>query len=211
MHLVERPAPAAAPTEFPAIGVTEASVRLPQFLSQPFLVGDRVEVATGTGAKVLTGVVERIDPMRTIVRSDVDVPITIPNKASRLTPCAFPSPSHTPLSIAESTHSPVPTGRAITGVHLQPAGNLICVRALLTIRKGTLGRAVFTRWVGGQNVGRLCTDTHGHWQRFAGGAASERLIACHCERPPRLNFQVMATLPHLRLLSVKEHKCTHHG
>ena len=92
---------------FPAIGVTEASVRLPQFLSQPFLVGDRVEVATGTGAKVLTGVVERIDPMRTIVRSDVDVPITIPNKASRLTPCAFPSPSHTPLSIAENTHSPV--------------------------------------------------------------------------------------------------------
>ena len=53
-----------------------------QFLSQPFLVGDRVEVATGNGARVLTGVIERIDPMRTIVRSDAEVPITIPNKAS---------------------------------------------------------------------------------------------------------------------------------
>ncbi len=58
-----------------------------QFLSQPFLVGDRVEVATGNGARVLTGVIERIDPMRTIVRSDAEVPITIPNKASVTNGC----------------------------------------------------------------------------------------------------------------------------
>ena len=53
---------------------------MPQFISQPFLVGDRVQIATASGAKVLTGVVERIDPMRTIVRSDTDVPMTVPNK-----------------------------------------------------------------------------------------------------------------------------------
>ena len=61
--------------------------RAAQFLSQPFLVGDRVEVATGNGARVLTGVIERIDPMRTIVRSDAEVPITIPNKARFTSGC----------------------------------------------------------------------------------------------------------------------------
>lgn len=63
----------------PAVLLTSASV-LPQFISQPFVVGDRVEIATSSGSVVLTGVVERIDPMRTIVRSDADVPMTIPNK-----------------------------------------------------------------------------------------------------------------------------------
>ena len=67
----------------PFDGRSVTAVFVSQFLSQPFLVGDRVEVATATGTRVLTGVVERIDPMRTIVRSDQDVPITIPNKASR--------------------------------------------------------------------------------------------------------------------------------
>ena len=52
----------------------------PQFISQPFLVGDRVQIATSSGTKVLTGIVERIDPMRTIVRNENDVPMTIPNK-----------------------------------------------------------------------------------------------------------------------------------
>ncbi len=54
----------------------------PQFVSQPFLVGDRVDIATSSGSKALSGTVERIDPMRTILRTDHDVPITIPNKAS---------------------------------------------------------------------------------------------------------------------------------
>jgi len=56
----------------------------PQFVSQPFLVGDRVDIATSSGSKALSGTVERIDPMRTILRTDHDVPITIPNKASGL-------------------------------------------------------------------------------------------------------------------------------
>ena len=56
--------------------------RATQFVSQPFLVGDRVDIATSSGSKALSGTVERIDPMRTILRTDHDVPITIPNKAS---------------------------------------------------------------------------------------------------------------------------------
>ena len=43
-----------------------------------------MQIATASGAKVLTGVVERIDPMRTIMRSDADVPMTIPNKVRQL-------------------------------------------------------------------------------------------------------------------------------
>ncbi|KAK9807577.1 hypothetical protein WJX72_003191 [[Myrmecia] bisecta] len=50
------------------------------FLSRPFVVGDRIELTTGTGAKMLTGFVERVDPMRTIIRTDTCLPIMIPNK-----------------------------------------------------------------------------------------------------------------------------------
>ena len=52
-----------------------------QFLSQPFVVGDRVEILTSGGGHVITGTVERVDPMRTILRSDAELPITMPNKA----------------------------------------------------------------------------------------------------------------------------------
>ena len=51
-----------------------------QFLSQPFVVGDRVEILTSGGGRVITGTVERVDPMRTILRSDAELPITMPNK-----------------------------------------------------------------------------------------------------------------------------------
>lgn len=51
-----------------------------QFLSQPFVVGDRVEILTSSGGRVITGTVERVDPMRTIMRSDAELPITMPNK-----------------------------------------------------------------------------------------------------------------------------------
>lgn len=54
-----------------------------QFISRPFVVGERIEVmAPGSGSKWLVGVVERVDPMRTIIRSDACLPITIPNKVS---------------------------------------------------------------------------------------------------------------------------------
>lgn len=51
-----------------------------QFLSQPFVVGDRVEILTSGGGRVTTGTIERVDPMRTILRSDAEMPITMPNK-----------------------------------------------------------------------------------------------------------------------------------
>ncbi len=51
-----------------------------QFLSQPFVVGDRVEILTSGGGSVTTGTIERVDPMRTILRSDAELPITMPNK-----------------------------------------------------------------------------------------------------------------------------------
>ena len=52
-----------------------------QFLTRPFVVGDRIELKTTGGGSILTGVVERIDPMRTMIRMDDSVPVNIPNKA----------------------------------------------------------------------------------------------------------------------------------
>ena len=58
-----------------------------QFISRPFVVGERIEVmAPGSGSKWLVGVVERVDPMRTIIRSDACLPITIPNKVTARCP-----------------------------------------------------------------------------------------------------------------------------
>ena len=51
-----------------------------QFLSRPFVVGDRVELSSAGGERVLVGVIERVDPMRTIIRTDASLPVTIPNK-----------------------------------------------------------------------------------------------------------------------------------
>ena len=51
-----------------------------QFVSRPFVVGDRVELRTATGASVVLGLVERISPMNTTFRSDQNIPISIPNK-----------------------------------------------------------------------------------------------------------------------------------
>jgi len=44
------------------------------------VVGDRVEILTSGGGSVTTGTIERVDPMRTILRSDAELPITMPNK-----------------------------------------------------------------------------------------------------------------------------------
>ena len=53
---------------------------LMQFISRPFVVGDRIEISSVGGSKFVVGVVERVDPMRTIIRTDACMPITIPNK-----------------------------------------------------------------------------------------------------------------------------------
>ena len=44
------------------------------------MVGDRVELSSAGGERVLVGVIERVDPMRTIIRTDASLPVTIPNK-----------------------------------------------------------------------------------------------------------------------------------
>ncbi|KAK9790514.1 hypothetical protein WJX73_003505 [Symbiochloris irregularis] len=51
------------------------------FVTRPFVVGDRVELKGTGGGSVIIGVVERIDPMRTVIRTDDSVPVAIPNKA----------------------------------------------------------------------------------------------------------------------------------
>jgi len=52
-----------------------------QFITRPFIVGDRIELKTTGGGTVLVGIVEKIDPMRTVLRTDGTVPQAIPNKA----------------------------------------------------------------------------------------------------------------------------------
>ena len=67
---------------FGAQSVTSNAISgLQLYVTRPFVVGDRVTLQTLTGAAVATGVVERIDPMRTLVRSDKGVPLSLPNRA----------------------------------------------------------------------------------------------------------------------------------
>ena len=49
---------------------------------RPFIVGDRIELKTTGGGTVLVGIVEKIDPMRTVLRTDSTVPQAIPNKSA---------------------------------------------------------------------------------------------------------------------------------
>lgn len=51
-----------------------------QFLSRPFVVGDRVEISTPSGSKSIVGVVEKIEPMSTHLRTNQWLPIIVPNK-----------------------------------------------------------------------------------------------------------------------------------
>ena len=63
-------------------------------MCRPLVVGDRVTLA---GGLQLTGIVEQIDFTRTIIRNDVDIPVSVPNKAS---PCiASPAGPLLPLPI----------------------------------------------------------------------------------------------------------------
>ena len=51
-----------------------------QFLSRPFVVGDRIDILTSGGTKFATGYVERVDPIYTVLRTDTGTPVTINNK-----------------------------------------------------------------------------------------------------------------------------------
>ena len=57
-------------------------------------MGDRVTLAGGVQ---LTGIVEQIDFTRTIIRNDVDVPVSVPNKVSSLV-------SGSPVACSVSLH-----------------------------------------------------------------------------------------------------------
>ena len=53
-----------------------------QFLSRPFVVGERVDISSSSsGTKIATGYVEQVEPFFTVLRSDTGLPVTIPNKA----------------------------------------------------------------------------------------------------------------------------------
>lgn len=52
------------------------------FLTQPFVVGERVRLLGSGGSEVVFGVVESVDPMNTIVRKDDGVPVIIPNSSA---------------------------------------------------------------------------------------------------------------------------------
>ena len=73
-----------------------------QFISRPFVVGDRIEISSVGGSKFVVGTVERVDPMRTIIRTDACMPITIPNKVTipfaSCPPSSMPSPPIPPPS-----------------------------------------------------------------------------------------------------------------
>ena len=66
--------------DIPGYGAVPLRLMPLQFLSRPFVVGDRVELSTAAGAKFMVGYVERVDPMRTIFRTDACLPVMIPNK-----------------------------------------------------------------------------------------------------------------------------------
>ncbi|CAG9462060.1 unnamed protein product [Pedinophyceae sp. YPF-701] len=51
------------------------------FLTRPFAVGERLELRTGGGGKVVSGVVVSIEPTRTIIRGDDGFPISMSNRA----------------------------------------------------------------------------------------------------------------------------------
>jgi small-conductance mechanosensitive channel len=53
----------------------------PQFFTRVFVVGERVTFRSQSGSDVVTGIVERIDPMRTVLRTDFGMPIALPNSA----------------------------------------------------------------------------------------------------------------------------------
>ena len=65
-----------------------------QFLSRPFVVGDRIDILTSGGTKFATGFVERVDPIYTVLRTDTGTPVTINNKAwHRPSLCLLGSPA----------------------------------------------------------------------------------------------------------------------
>jgi small-conductance mechanosensitive channel len=57
-------------------------VALLQFLSRPFVPGDSIQLQGPSNLSV-SGTVERVAPMRTMLRTDDDTLVSIPNKVKR--------------------------------------------------------------------------------------------------------------------------------
>jgi small-conductance mechanosensitive channel len=57
-----------------------------QFLSRPFVAGDSITVQS-TRHVIVSGTVERITPLRTLMRTDDDVLVTVPNKVGAFFSC----------------------------------------------------------------------------------------------------------------------------
>lgn len=56
---------------------------LPQYLSRPFVVGEKIDVMTSSGGKVVSGFVEEVSPMRTHLRTDHWLSVMVPNKVAK--------------------------------------------------------------------------------------------------------------------------------
>ncbi len=57
-----------------------------QYLSRPFVVGDRIDVMTSSGGKVVSGFVEEVSPMRTHLSTDHGLSVMVPNKVVKHAP-----------------------------------------------------------------------------------------------------------------------------
>ncbi len=55
-----------------------------QYMSRPFIKGDRIQLKSLSGSTVLAGVVEQIRPLRTVIRTDAKVPVGCSPPAPRL-------------------------------------------------------------------------------------------------------------------------------
>lgn len=65
-----------------------------QYFSNTFNKGDRVVLMTAGGDTVVTGYVEVIGLLYTVIRNEQGAPVSIPNKVGSSTPT--PSPPHPP-------------------------------------------------------------------------------------------------------------------
>lgn len=118
-----------------------------QFLSRPFVVGDRIDIASGSGAKFATGYVERVDPIYTVLRTDTGLPVTIPNKVAsengmQLTPshsavlqsrCSYSTPCtlcYIPLCLGVVSRCSAPSTINVNNVQC-----LVCLAMLAQLTK----------------------------------------------------------------------------
>lgn len=76
-----------------------------QFLSRPFVAGDSITVQ-GVGNMVFSGTVERVTLMRTLMRTDDDVLVTVPNKVGDWQ-WAVSIPPSVPLISLQRSQSPL--------------------------------------------------------------------------------------------------------